>query len=63
MVDDEKDQEEYEKDSDSRDSNNIEIWEDEMDMLVLNGNQLLVKCEDEEKSKVGKRNVALLLEQ
>jgi hypothetical protein len=32
-------------------------------MLVLNGNQFLVKCDEEEKSKVGKNNATLLLEQ
>jgi hypothetical protein len=30
----------------------MEIWEDHMTMLVLNGNQLPPKCEEGEKSKV-----------
>ncbi len=38
-VDDEEDDEESKKDNDQEDSNNMEIWEDEMNMLVLNGNQ------------------------
>jgi len=40
----------------------MEIWEDEMNMLVLNGNRFSIKCEEEEKSKVGKCNATLLLE-
>jgi hypothetical protein len=32
----------------------MEIWEDEMNMLVLNGNQFLVDFEEEKRSKVGK---------
>jgi hypothetical protein len=32
----------------------MEIWEDEMNMLVLNGNQFSIECEEEKRSKVGK---------
>jgi hypothetical protein len=32
----------------------MEIWENDMSMLVLNGNQFLVECEEEKRSKVGK---------
>jgi hypothetical protein len=32
----------------------MEIQEDELNMIVLNGNQLLVECEEEERSRINK---------
>jgi hypothetical protein len=32
----------------------MEIREDELNMIVLNGNQLLVECEEEERSRIKK---------
>jgi hypothetical protein len=32
----------------------MEIWEDETSILVLNGNQFSIECEEEKRSKVGK---------
>jgi hypothetical protein len=33
----------------------MERWDDDMAMLVLNGNQLLTECEEAEESRMGKR--------
>jgi hypothetical protein len=33
----------------------MEIWDDAMSMMVLNGSQFLVECEEEDKSNVSKQ--------
>jgi hypothetical protein len=40
--------------SDWEHSRNMEIWADEMCLTVLNGNQLLVDCDEVEKSRISK---------
>lgn len=40
--------------NDQKDVKNMEIWGDNMSMLVMNGNQLPTQCEEAEKVKVNK---------
>jgi len=47
MVDDEKSHEDFFRNNDKKYAKYMEIWEDELNMIVLNGNQLLVECEEE----------------
>jgi hypothetical protein len=35
-------------------SKNIEIWRDELNMMILNGKQLLDECNAKEKARVSK---------
>jgi hypothetical protein len=50
-VDEEANQEGFKEDNDWESSKNMEIWDDEMSMMVLNGNQLPPKCGEEEKAR------------
>jgi hypothetical protein len=54
MVDEEINHVTFGEDNDYEEFKNMEIWEDELSMMVLNGNQFLTKCEEKEKSKVNK---------
>jgi len=53
MVDEEVDHERSREDNDYEESNNMEIWEDELNIMVLNGNQFPIKC-GEKKYRVRK---------
>ncbi len=53
MVDEEVDHETFGEDNDCEKSRNMEIWEDQLSIMVLNGSQFPIECE-EEKSKVSK---------
>jgi len=53
MVDEEIDHETSRKDNDCEKIMNMEIWEDLLSIMVLNGNQFPIEC-GEEKSKVCK---------
>lgn len=44
----------YGEDNDCEEYMNKKIWEGELNMIVLNGNQFLAKCGEENKSKVNK---------
>jgi hypothetical protein len=50
-VDEEASQEGFKEDNDWERSKNMEIWDDEMNMMVLNGNQLPPECGEEEKAR------------
>lgn len=54
MVDEEIDHETFGEDNECEEFKNMEIWEDELSMMVLNGNHFLTKCGEKEKSKVSK---------
>jgi hypothetical protein len=41
--------------NDWEDAKNMEIWENNMSMLVLNGSQLLIECEEAKRARVRKR--------
>lgn len=53
MVDEEVDHETSREDNDYEESKNMENWEDELNIMVLNGNQFPIEC-GEEKSRVSK---------
>jgi hypothetical protein len=54
MVDEEINHETFGEDNDYEEFKNMEIWEDELSMVVLNGNRFLTKCGKKEKSRVNK---------
>jgi len=53
MVDEEVDHERSREDNDCEECKNMEIWEDELSIMVLNENKFPIEC-GEEKSKVRK---------
>ncbi len=55
MVDDKENYETSEEDNDCEECKNMEIWEKELNMMVLNGNQFPTMCGEKEKSKVNKQ--------
>ncbi len=54
MVDEEEDHETFKEDNDCEECKNKEIWEDELNMTVLNGSQFPSECGEEKKSRVSK---------
>jgi hypothetical protein len=55
MVDDDEDHETSEQDNDCEECRSKERRENELNMMVLNGNQFLAECGEEEKFRVSKR--------